>query len=94
MKKEEIAEKVGMVLGEVVGKVSFMLWQKDDFRKQISFDTIPQTEQDRIFNELEVSFLGLFVLYLENLAKDLEGQEDQNVVNILKEKLGLKILLL
>lgn len=87
MSKEEIAERVGEVLGQVVAKVSFMLWQKEDFRELIDFDKISQTEQDRIFNELEVSFLGLFILYLENLSDDLKGQDDQKVVDVLKEKL-------
>ena len=53
----------------------------------IDFDKISQTEQDRIFNELEVSFLGLFYLYLDNLSSQLENQEEKALVEQLKPAL-------
>lgn len=84
---EEILKNLGKVLANVVAKVSFMIWQKEDFREMISFDKISQTEQDRIFNELEVSFLGLFYLYLDNLSSQLENQEEKELVEQLKPAL-------
>lgn len=45
----------------------------------VDFDNISQTEQDRIFNEIEVSFLGLFLIYLDNLHQQfaLKVEKDQ-----------------
>lgn len=81
MKKDEI-KKVSDGLAEVVAQVAFMVWQKEDFRELINFDKISQTEQDRIFNELEVSFLGLFVLYLDQLSSELETSEKEVVIQL------------
>ncbi|MBI2011961.1 hypothetical protein HYS91_04285 [Candidatus Daviesbacteria bacterium] len=67
----------------VVPKVSFMLWEKERFRKLINFTNITQLEQDRIFNEIEVSFLGLFILYLEYLSSVLEGIEKELIEKII-----------
>lgn len=84
---EEILNKLGQTLANVVARVSFMLWQKEDFREMIDFDKISQTEQDRIFNELEVSFLGLFYLYLDNLSSQLEDGMEKELVEKLKPSL-------
>lgn len=81
---DEILNKLGRVLANVVAKVSFMLWEKTEFREMVDFEKISQTEQDRIFNELEVSFLGLFYLYLDNLSGQLENQEEKALVDQLK----------
>lgn len=84
---EEILNKLGQVLANAVARVSFMLWEKKEFREMIDFNKISQTEQDRIFNELEVSFLGLFYLYLDNLSSQLENQEEKELVEQLKPAL-------
>ena len=84
---EEILDKLGQALANVVARVSFMLWEKKEFREMIDFDKISQTEQDRIFNELEVSFLGLFYLYLDNLSTQLENQAEKALVEQLKPAL-------
>jgi hypothetical protein len=49
-------------LAKYVASVSFEFWQRKDFRLYTNFAKLSQTEQDRIFNELEVTILGLFVL--------------------------------
>jgi hypothetical protein len=88
LEKEKI-EIAGKGLAQVVAHVAFMIWEKDDFRELIDFDNISKTEQDRIFNELEVTFLGLFYLYLENLSSQLESQEEQKLIDDLKPALLL-----
>lgn len=82
MGKEVDYNKIASHFAQVVPSISFMLWEKEDFRKLINFHAISKIEQDRIFNELEVSFLGLFFLYLENLESLLEGKEKELVENI------------
>ncbi len=80
-------ERIGTGLAEVVAQISFMLYQKPEFRETISFDKITQTEKDRIFNELQVSFLGLLVLYLENLDKDIKNEDIPLDLSRLKDAL-------
>lgn len=55
-------------LAQFVAQSSFEFWERKDFRLYVEFDNLSQTEQDRIFNELEVSVLGLFVLNLRRAA--------------------------
>jgi hypothetical protein len=58
-------------LAQFVAQSSFEFWQRKDFRLYTKFATLSQTEQDRIFNELELSVLGLFTLqlgYAESIA--------------------------
>lgn len=83
--QDKILNELGKGLGNVVAKVSFMLWEKKEFREMIDFDNISQTEQDRIFNELEVSFLGLFYLYLDNLSSQLKAGEEKKITDKLKD---------
>lgn len=52
-------------IGQMIASESFEFWSRKDFRLYIDFDSLSQTEQDRIFNELEVSTLGLFTLQLD-----------------------------
>lgn len=87
MVPEDILKKLGKGLAEVVAKVSFMLWEKKEFREFIDFDNISRPEQDRIFNELEVSFLGLFYLYLDNLSAQLKSGEEKKITEKLKDSL-------
>lgn len=82
--QDKILNELGKRLANVVAKVSFMLWEKKEFRGFIDFDNISQTEQDRIFNELEVSFLGLFYLYLDNLSSQLKAEEEKKITDKLK----------
>ena len=84
---DEVIKKLGKAFAKVVPRVSFMLWEKKKFRKLIDFDNISQIEQDRIFNELEVTFLGLFYLYLDNLALQLQDEKEKEVIEKLKPAL-------
>lgn len=53
-------------LAQFVASTSFEFWQRKDFRLYVNFPNISQTEQDRMFNELEVSALGLIHLNLRD----------------------------
>ena len=61
-------------LAQVVASSSFEFWKRKDFQLYVDFGNLPQTEQDRMFNELEVSVLGLFFLHFDYavLAADKE----------------------
>lgn len=87
MLSDELINKLGRSFAEAVAKVSFMLWQKRKFRKLINFEKISQTEKDRIFNELEITFLGLFYLSLSNLAFQLDENPESQIVEKLKSAL-------
>ena len=50
----------------MIASESFELWQRKDFRMYVDFDHQTQEEQDRIFNELEVSLIGLYILRLDH----------------------------
>ena len=66
--KTEIAGKMleaGENIAKMIASESFELWQRKDFRFYVDFENQDQTEQDRIFNELEVSLIGLYVLRLD-----------------------------
>lgn len=54
---------------QIIANGSFDFWKSKDFQKLVNFDNVSQTEQDRIFNELEVSVLGLFILKYSHLEK-------------------------
>ena len=61
----EMFAQSGKNLAQVAASSSFEFWQRKDFRLYVNFQSLSQTEQDRMFNELEVSVLGLFALSLD-----------------------------
>lgn len=69
----------GERIAQMIAQESFDLWQRKDFRLYIDFDHQTQTEQDRIFNELEVSLLGLYTLHLDN-AIEKTNDEAKRIV--------------
>ena len=62
----EILDHTAEKLAEAVASLSFDVWSRKDFRLFVNFPNISQTEQDRIFNELEVSILGLLILKFDD----------------------------
>lgn len=66
---------------------SFEFWQRKDFRLYVEFYKLSQTEQDRIFNELEVSLLGLFILHFEQATQDAARPEQKVVFSGLQKDL-------
>lgn len=73
-------------LAQVAASSSFEFWQRKDFRLYVAFDTLSQTEQDRMFNELEVSVLGLFTLFFDDLISVSE-KEQKKVFQTLRDEL-------
>ena len=77
-------KKIGKDTAALIAHLSFKIWQQEDFRESINFDEISQTEQDRIFNELEVSFIGLCVLHLDSLKLQIQSEEDLDIISKLQ----------
>lgn len=75
-------------LAQVVASSSFEFWQRPDFRLYVNFGNISQTEQDRMFNELEVSVLGLFILHLDHAVLEADQEERRIVFSALQNDLA------
>ncbi|HSW48066.1 MAG TPA: hypothetical protein VLG67_03195 [Candidatus Saccharimonadales bacterium] len=54
-------------IAQLVASSAFEFWSRKDYRLYVDFDNLSQTEQDRMFNELEVSVLGLFILHFDQV---------------------------
>lgn len=85
-KTAEMIAESSSGLAQFVAHTSFEFWQRKDFRLYVDFDNISQTEQDRIFNELEVSILGLYELHL-NQALENAKEEKQVFLSAIKKDL-------
>jgi len=48
-----LRESAGRI-AQLVANSAFEFWQRKDFRLYVKFHALSQTEQDRMFNELEV----------------------------------------
>ena len=70
---DAVAKNLAMMIAEK----SFELWERKDFRSLVNFAAIGKTEQDRIFNELEVTGLGFIKFHLDNqrLRADDEAKD-------------------
>jgi hypothetical protein len=80
---DQMAEATVAALSEAAASAAFHLFKDKQFKKLAGFNRLSQTEQDRIFNELVVANLVLFMLVFE--APDLR------VVNEYRDYLaGLK----
>jgi len=83
---EQMADATAAGLVQVAAHNAFQLFRDKEFRRFVSFDIISQVEQDRIFNELVVSYIVLLLLLLE--APDLRvPREFQDYLKDLKEKI-------
>jgi len=84
----KLLSKASTNLAQVVTSSSFEFWQRKDFRLYIDFDNISQTEQDRIFNELELSVLGLFILHFDNSISNASAEEQRIVFSAFQKDLA------
>ena len=66
---EQMGEATATALAQAAASTAFHLFKDKQFRKLAGFNRLIQTEQDRIFNELVVANLVLFMLVFE--APDL-----------------------
>ena len=68
---DQVARETAAALVKAASGSAFKLFQDRQFRRLAGFEQLNQTEQDRIFNELVVSFIILIMLVLE--APDLRA---------------------
>ena len=80
-------------LAQSVPAAAFEFWERRDLRLLVDFYQITKTEQDRIFNELEVSLIGLFDLYLSYVAS-IAPMENKRVIIIIQKELASSFLAL
>ena len=82
---EELWQKTGHGLVKVVCHSAFKIFKNKDFRELTGFEALDQTEQDRIFNELEVTALCLLIFLLDDyikLAKNDDPAKEQVFSNV------------
>jgi hypothetical protein len=72
---DQMAQATAANLSQAAASAAFHLFKDKRFRKLAGFDRLSQTEQDRIFNELVVANLVLFMLVFE--APDLRVADEQ-----------------
>ncbi len=72
---DQMADATAAALAQAAASAAFHLFKDKPFRKLAGFDRLSQTEQDRIFNELVVAYLVLFMLVFE--APDLRVAGEQ-----------------
>jgi len=77
LKKQMSSDKLAEKTVRFLVQSSFKLWNDKKFRELVNFNNISKTEQDRIFNELEVSTLGLFALTCDNFIDKIKGTDRQ-----------------
>ncbi len=83
---EQAAEATASGLVQAAAHQAFELFQDKEFRRLAKFEVISQGEQDRIFNELVVSYIILIMLMLE--APDLRvPSEFRDYLLAMKEKI-------
>lgn len=92
-KKEttKMIAKSSKAIAQLVASESFEFWQRKDFRLYVEFDNLDQTEQDRMFNEFEVSVIGLFIFKFRDAAFG-KDKEKQIVFKALEKDLPLAFL--
>ena len=77
----------GQNIASLIASSSFDFWNRKDFRLYINFNSLNKTEQDRIFNELEVSVIGLFTLHLDDAILLTTVKEQKIVLDSLQRSI-------
>lgn len=83
----EMLAKSAKNLAQLVANSSYEFWQRKDLRLYVDFGNLSQTEQDRMFNELELTILGLFTLHFEHALSIAEKKEHKIVIESLQKEL-------
>ena len=86
-KTEIMLQESGKGIAQVAAEASFKIWEEKNFREMINFNNIPRTEADRIFNELELTALGLFILHLDFVLLKTVDEAKQIVFKGLRENI-------
>jgi len=84
----ELLLKSSESLAQSIPVIAFEFWQRKDFRILVDFFRLSRTEQDRMFNELEVSIIGLFDLYLAYINSIAPPEYKKMVEIVQKELIG------
>ena|SRR3989344_1145110 len=87
--KQDIAKMLAQAsksLGLLIASTSFDFWNRADFQMYVEFDNQSQLEQDRMFNEFQVSLLGLFILHLDHALLDAK-REQKVLISVLQKDL-------
>ncbi|MBW1981465.1 MAG: hypothetical protein JRJ12_09600 [Deltaproteobacteria bacterium] len=83
---EDMAAATAAGLDEAAARSAFLLFRDKKFRRLARFKRLSRVEQDRIFNELVVSYIVLVMLVLE--APDLRvGDEFRDYLALLRDKI-------
>jgi hypothetical protein len=83
---EQMAATTAAALVQAAAHYAFQLYCDKGFRRQVGFDTLDKIEQDRVFNELVVTYVVLVILILE--APDLRvPHEFRDYLILLKDKI-------
>lgn len=89
--KKEPPSTAAEKLAALVAQAAFDFWEDKEFRRMINFEKISKTEQDRIFNELEVTILGLVALHAEERPILIRMQQETvNTFIEIMAKLGIE----
>lgn len=65
LSEAKLIKRTSRELMDLVAKSAFRVFRDEEFRRQFNFSKIEQVEQDRLFNELEVTALCLLLFVLE-----------------------------
>lgn len=87
--KRETAKLLTSAANELVRGIAnqaFKMWEREDFRMYTNFKNIPISDQDRIYNELQVSLIGLYILNFEQAILDSDD-EKKKVLSALQNDL-------
>lgn len=76
-------EFAGKLVGEAVAVKSYSLWKDNEFRKLINFMKLTNKQQDKIFNDLQVTALLYVCLFLEE--KSEKDDNDSVIYGNIKE---------
>jgi hypothetical protein len=81
------AEEAARRIVNRILRSAFRLFRNPGFKKSAGFDTLSQTEHDRIFNELEVTGLAMCTLMTEMMAQITERRERSAFFGRVKDEL-------
>jgi hypothetical protein len=93
-KTEKLLVDASTNLAQFVASSSYAFWERKDFRLYTEFANISQSEQDRLFNELQVSVLGLFIVHLDYIKSVTLQKEKKNIIRIIQQELKKSFLIL
>jgi len=72
-------QDLGEKLVQVVCYSSFEIFKAQEFRELTGFEGLDQTEQDRLFNELEVTGICLLLFLLDDYIELVKNDDDDPV---------------